>query len=220
MQAQPAPAPSVCLLTSNALTIADFQGALYLANYALRVKRSDGPPSEADQFPEAGVYAIEVVRSLEATQEVVVRLLAHDRDARILMLADSFDEASAFPLLSMGVKGLLLRSEVKSSLQRAVAALHHNGFWVPRPLLSAFVTSVLSSTRRMLFALGSADISEAQQKLLSALMETDSDEEICARLNLTPPDLKSQIAELMKRFNVRRRWDLVLLAHQSESRPK
>lgn len=220
MQAQPAQAPSVCLLSNNALTVSDFQGVLYLANYPLRVKRSDGPPSEILDIPDAAVYAVEALSSPEATQDLVVRILARKRDARILMVAESFEEAVAFPLLSMGVKGLLLRTELKSSLQRAIAALYENGFWVPRPLLSGFVANVLSSTRRMLFALGAADLSDSQQGLLRALMDTDSDDEICARLQITLPEFKSRLAELMRRFNVRRRWDLILLAHQAASKPE
>ena len=41
MQAQTALSPTVCLLTSNPLTIAECQGLLYLANYTLRVKRTE-----------------------------------------------------------------------------------------------------------------------------------------------------------------------------------
>lgn len=217
MQDHPAHAPTVCLLSNNPLTVAECQGVLYLADYTLRVKRMDSP-AENLELPEADVYVLELQDSLETGQEFVARLLARQPHARIIALAGEFNEANAFPLLSMGVKGLVLRSEIKTSLQRALAAIHQNGFWVPRPLLSGFVASVLSSTRRMLFALGSADLSHDQQTLLAALMDSDSDDEICARMNLTHAQLKEQLSELMHRFNVRRRWDLILLAHQASSR--
>lgn len=219
MQVEMAPSPTVCLLSSNPLTIAECQGLLYLANYSLRVKRSEAAANESeDELPMADIYAIEVGPSPEATQDVVVRILSREPNARVLMIADGFDETTAFPLLTMGVKGMVRRTELKADLTRALSAVHRSGFWVPRQLLSKFVANVLSSTRRMLFALGSADLSESQNNLLNTLLETDSDEEVARKLRLSETELKSQIGDLMRKFNVRRRWDLVLLAHQASVR--
>ncbi len=215
MHVQVAPSPTVCLLSSDPLTIAECQGVLYLANYTLRVIRTDSKDANVADLPFADIYTVEVRPTREATQELVVRILSREPHARVLMIADSFDEASAFPLLTMGVKGMVRRAELKADLARALSAVHQNGFWVPRHLLSRFVGSVLSSTRRMLFALGSAELSEPQEKLLKAMLESASDAEIAAKVGVPEAELKSQMAALMKRFNVRRRWDLVLLAHQA-----
>jgi DNA-binding NarL/FixJ family response regulator len=215
MHVQAAPSPTVCLLSSNPLTIAECQGVLYLANYALRVNRAETRANE--ELPVADIYAVEVRPSHEATQEMVVRILSREPHARVLMIGDAFDEANAFPLLTMGVKGMVRRTELRADLARALHAVHQSGFWVPRQLLSKFIGSVLSSTRRMLFALGSAELSDTQEELLNALLETESDAEIARKLGMSDEELKAQIALLMKRFNVRRRWDLVLLAHQASA---
>ncbi|MDT8068410.1 MAG: LuxR C-terminal-related transcriptional regulator [Terriglobia bacterium] len=216
MHAQAASSPTVCLLSSDPITISECQGVLYLANYSLRVKRMDAG-AESGDLPLADIYAIEVRPSAEATQAIVVRILSRDPHARVLMIGDTFDETTAFPLLTMGVKGMLRRGEVRADLARALSAVHQNGFWVPRQLLSKFVGSVLSSTRRMLYALGSAELTESQAKLLNCLMSTESDADIAQTLGISEPELKSEISQLMKKFNVRRRWDLVLLAHQASS---
>ena len=218
MHVQTAPSPTVCLLTSNPLTIAECQGLLYLADYTLRVKRIELGEHSASEIPMADIYAVEVRPTPEATQEVVVRILSREPNARVLMIGDSFDEANSFPLLTMGVKGMIRRSELKADLTRALSAVHQNGFWVPRQLLSKFVGNVLHSTRRMLFALGSAELTEAQSSLLNHLLETDSDDELAVKLSVSAAELKSQVAELMRKFNVRRRYDLVLLAHQATAR--
>ena len=218
MQAQTALSPTVCLLTSNPLTIAECQGLLYVANYTLRVKRTESADEPSTELPTAEIYVIEVRPTAEATQEMVVRILSREPHARILMIGDNFDEGNAFPLLTMGVKGMIRRSELKADLTRALSAVHQNGFWVPRQLLSRFVSSVLTSTRRMLFALGSAELTEAQSNLLQSLLETDSDTELATKLSVSVMELKSQVSELMRKFNVRRRWDLVLLAHQATVR--
>lgn len=233
MHVQPAPSPAICLFSSDPITIAECQGALYLANYSLRVKRTD--TGEPGDLPVADIYAIELssshtllasggstreggtVTPAEATQEMAGRILSREPHARILMIGDSFDEKNAFPLLTMGVKGIVRRSEIRADLARALSAVHENGYWVPRQLLSRFVASVLSSTRRMLFALGSAELTDTQAKLLNCLMATESDAEIAQKLGISEPELKSQLSLLMKKFNVRRRWDLVLLAHQASS---
>lgn len=215
MHLQAAPSPTICLFSSDPITISECQGALYLANYSLRVKRTDNP--ESADLPSADIYAVEVRATTEATQEMVVRILSREPHARILMIGDNFDEKSAFPLLTMGVKGMVRRGEIRADLARALSAVHQNGFWVPRQLLSKFVGSVLSSTRRMLYALGSAELTESQAKLLNCLMSTDSDGHIAQTLGISETELKSEISQLMKKFNVRRRWDLVLLAHQASS---
>jgi DNA-binding NarL/FixJ family response regulator len=218
MHVQTAPSPTVCLLTSNPLTIAECQGLLYLADYTLRVKRTETGDDTGGDLPFADIYAIEVRPTAEATQELVVRILSREPNARVLVIGDGFDEANSFPLLTMGVKGTVRRSELKSDLIRALSAVHQNGFWVPRQLLSKFVGNVLHSTRRMLFALGSSELTESQTSLLNNLLETDSDDELAHKLSVSVVELKSQVADLMRKFNVRRRYDLVLLAHQASAR--
>ena len=218
MHVQTAPSPAVCLLTSNPLTIAECQGLLYLADYTLRVKRIELGEQSAPEIPVADIYAVEVRPTPEATQEVVVRILSREPSARVLMIGDSFDEANSFPLLTMGVKGIIRRSELKADLTRALSAVHQNGFWVPRQLLSKFVGNVLHSTRRMLFALGSSELTEAQSSLLNHLLETDSDDDLAQKMNVSLAELKSSVEELMRKFNVRRRYDLVLLAHQASAK--
>jgi Response regulator containing a CheY-like receiver domain and an HTH DNA-binding domain len=218
MHVQSAPSPTVCLLTSNPLTIAECQGLLYLADYTLRVKRIELGDHAAEEIPSADIYAVEVRPTPEATQEVVVRILSREPHARVLVIGESFDEANAFPLLTMGVKGIVRRSELKADLTRALSAVHQNGFWVPRQLLSKFIGNVLHSTRRMLFALGSSELTESQASLLNSLLQTESDDELARKLSVSEVELKSRVAELMRKFNVRRRYDLVLLAHQATAR--
>jgi DNA-binding NarL/FixJ family response regulator len=218
MHVQSAPSPTVCLLTSNPLTIAECQGLLYLADYTLRVKRIELGDHAAEEIPSADIYAVEVRPTAEATQEVVVRILSREPHARVLVIGESFDDANAFPLLTMGVKGIVRRGELKADLTRALSAVHQNGFWVPRQLLSKFIGNVLHSTRRMLFALGSSELTESQASLLNNLLETESDDELARKLSVSEVELKSRVAELMRKFNVRRRYDLVLLAHQATAR--
>jgi DNA-binding NarL/FixJ family response regulator len=218
MHVQSAPSPTVCLLTSNPLTIAECQGLLYLADYTLRVKRIELGDHSAEEIPSADIYAVEVRPTAEATQEVVVRILSREPHARVLVIGESFDDANAFPLLTMGVKGIVRRGELKADLTRALSAVHQNGFWVPRQLLSKFIGNVLHSTRRMLFALGSSVLTESQASLLNNLLETESDDELARKLSVSEVELKSRVAELMRKFNVRRRYDLVLLAHQATAR--
>jgi DNA-binding NarL/FixJ family response regulator len=218
MHVQSAPSPTVCLLTSNPLTIAECQGLLYLADYTLRVKRIELGDHSTEEIPSADIYAVEVRPTAEATQEVVVRILSREPHARVLVIGESFDDANAFPLLTMGVKGIVRRGELKADLTRALSAVHQNGFWVPRQLLSKFIGNVLHSTRRMLFALGSSELTESQASLLSNLLETESDDELAKKLSVSEVELKSRVAELMRKFNVRRRYDLVLLAHQATAR--
>jgi len=208
-QAQPA---VVCLLSSDPILTSEFQNICYVRGLQLhQLRRKFGP--HASELPESIVYAIDSQFDPADPTSVVADVLSARPGARILVVAPEFDRSAIFPMLSMGVRGLLRRREVHDQLGAAIEAIGGGGFWIPRALLSAFIDSVIASVRRTRFALGRADLDELDENVLDALLEHRSDIEIAKDLNLTVEHAHQRIAELLRKFGVRRRADLLLLGY-------
>ena len=215
---QPAISPqptTVCLVSSDPLLMADFQGLLYVGGFQFRttvLNRKSGEPSKAE-LPAASVYAIEARGTLDETESVMADVLSQFPGARLLVIAGDFSEESAFPLLSKGVRGLVRRGDIKEQLSSALTAIAVGGFWVPRTLLARFVDSVIGTVRRTHFALGQAELDEREQELLDAVLENMPDREIAMKFEMPESEVAREVARLTKKFGVRRRDDLILLAY-------
>jgi DNA-binding NarL/FixJ family response regulator len=204
-------------VSSRPLVVAEFQGLLYLAGFALRTKLLDGETTRSEELlelPPAEVYAIDVHESISVAEELVANVLAGSGGSPVIVITDEFEDASAFRLLSFGVRGLLRRADMPRQLPYALKAVAGGGFWVPRPMLARFVDSVIGTVRRSRFALASADLSGPDLNLLDALLQNLSDAQVAKRFNMSEEDVKSRVARLLEKFHVRRRADLILLAHQ------
>jgi DNA-binding NarL/FixJ family response regulator len=214
---QPAPTPqptTVCLLSSDPLLMSEFQGLLYLGGFQFRTTILNTKPStEKLVLPAASVYAIEARPTMEETESVLAEVLVQFPGARVIVIAADFSQQMAFPLLGRGVRGLVRRGEIKDQLSSALTAIAVGGFWVPRTLLARFVDSVIGTVRRTHFALGQAELTQQEQRLLDAILENVPDADIAAQLGISAPEVQKRVAQLASKFGVRRRDDLILLAY-------
>jgi DNA-binding NarL/FixJ family response regulator len=194
--------------------MSEFQGLLYLGGFQFRTTILNTKPS-AEKFalPAASVYAIEAQPTLEETESVLAEVLVQFPGARVIVIAADFSQQMAFPLLGRGVRGLVRRGEIKEQLSSALTAIAVGGFWVPRTLLARFVDSVIGTVRRTHFALGQAELTDQEQRLLDAILENVPDADIAAQLGITAPEVQKRVAQLASKFGVRRRDDLILLAY-------
>jgi two-component system response regulator NreC len=206
------PIPTVCLLTDDHRLVSEFQQIAYMRGFQLRLAKS--PSLEAADvldLPTADIYAVDSGIRASDPAGAVADVISARPTTRVLVLVEEFNSDSAYPLLSMGVRGLLLRSGASSQLGSAVEAIAGGGFWVPRTLLSGFIDSVIGAVRRTKLALGRAELDESEAKLMDALLENTDDVVIARELEVSLEDLKEQIARLLQKFGVRRRADLMLL---------
>lgn len=183
-----------------------------MRGFQLRLAKS--PSLEAADvldLPTADIYAVDSGIRASDPAGAVADVISARPTTRVLVLVEEFNSDSAYPLLSMGVRGLLLRSGASSQLGSAVEAIAGGGFWVPRTLLSGFIDSVIGAVRRTKLALGRAELDESEAKLMDALLENTDDVVIARELEVSLEDLKEQIARLLQKFGVRRRADLMLL---------
>ena len=161
--------------------------------------------------PAAAVYVIEANTRRHAAAAVAEEIVTRQPEARLLAVAEKFDEAAAFPLLRLGVKGLLRTSELAENLGRAVQEVAAGGFWVPRALLSRFVDSTLVTARRPRVVSASRHLSRREREVHELLMENLSNKEIARRLHMGERTVKFHVSNLLAKHGVKRRTDLILL---------
>ena len=207
---------TVCLFSVHPLLAAEFQRVLPDDEFRLLVRRMDeGPITEADLGapPRASVYALEARRPGDATERLAASIAGKNKAARLLIIAEGFDESAAFPLLRLGAKGLLRYSEVESQLARALRVVADAGFWVPRSLLSRFVETTLSSSRLPVSMPTTRRLSKREQEVLGLLLQNLSNKEIASQLHISSRTAKFHVSNLLAKHGVRRRADLILLSH-------
>jgi DNA-binding NarL/FixJ family response regulator len=63
----------------------------------------------------------------------------------------------------------------------------------------------------------SADLSRREQEVLNSLLENLANKEIGNKLNISERTVKFHVSNLLSKFGVRRRADLILLCYQKRS---
>src|SRR5262245_28289750 len=205
---------SVSLLAFHPLVLSEFER--FLSGHALTVHPKRLEPDVIAEpgklaFPKATVYVVESHPHVPTTEALVLNALGSHPGARVIVVAEKFDQLTAFPLLRLGVKGLLTFSEASEQLARAIQEVSSGGFWVPRSLLSRFVDETLTAVRRPRGTATGARLSRREKEVLEALLENLSNKEIASRLNMSERTDKFHVSNLLAKYGARRRADLILL---------
>jgi DNA-binding NarL/FixJ family response regulator len=209
---------SVCLLANHPIVLAEFQRLLSTVSIRVRPKRVPPRLSDGDSIPRAGVYIVDFEGNRMVTESLVAKVVERYPHARLLLVGVNFGEDVAFPLLRMGVKGLLQHSQLTEQLQPALQSIAAGGYWVPRSLLSRFVDSVLAKTTHGAAMASRARLSPREKEVIHALLDNISNKEIGSRLNISERTVKFHVSNLLRKFGVGRRADLILLSYQEASR--
>jgi DNA-binding NarL/FixJ family response regulator len=206
---------AVCLFALHPLLVSEFQRILSGQPFRLLSRRieSDRLVDLHDlSIPRASVYVLEAHPQNQFTEALVSAILGRQRTARVIVLAEKFAEAIAFPLLRLGTKGLVSYSEVESQLPRALGVVGGGGFWVPRALLSKFVESTLDASRQPRTLPTAGRLSRREQEVLELLLENLSNKEIAGKLHISSRTAKFHVSNLLSKHGVQRRADLIVLA--------
>ena len=203
---------TVCLLASHPLLLEEYgeklsSSGLHARTFQLRYIISEDISNLP--IPRCSVYVVDGHDPLATI--LVGALVNRFPKSRVIVLSDKFADDIAFPLLELGAKGLLNYSEAQAHLPEAVKAVAHGEFWVNRNLLSRFMDSVVRNSRRRLDTVGKYRLSRREQEVLQGLLENLSNKEIANRLNISERTAKFHVSNLLSKFDVRRRIDLILL---------
>jgi len=176
------------------------------------------PKDEAEAF-DAHEPCLAVVDGgdLLATLEFVRTLRAEQRSVHLLVLLPRLEDAIAFPLLRLGVKGLLTYEQAPRELTRAASQVSAGMYWVPRELLTRFVESILPEVRGSNALDGDIGISRREREVLDLLLANLSNKEIAGKLFISERTVKFHVSNLLTKFGVQRRADLIVLWMQRTS---
>lgn len=200
------------------MVLEDFRRLLVHAGFNLTSKLLDSmlpPDLRSLEVPRATVYVVDVHAARQATGALLANILDRYSSARLLVVGDGLKESESYSLLRQGVKGILTYAEAREQLARALPQVAAGGIWVPRILLSRFVDSILTSVQgRRLRADAPAELSRREQEVLGSLLENLANKEIADRLHISERTVKFHVSNLLAKFGVRRRADLILLCYQ------
>ena len=211
------PKLTVCILSPHPLVLSEFERILAKAQFKVIVKQLEStlaPDLRTLEPPKAHVYVIDAHAAKPATGALLTNLLERFPDSRLIVVGEQHSETNSFSLLRLGVKGLLTYVEARDQLTRALPLVAGGGFWVPRSVLSGFVDSILTSQGRRLKTESITNLSRREQEVLDSLLENLSNKEIASKLNIAERTVKFHVSNLLNKFGVRRRADLILLTFQ------
>jgi len=211
--------PGVCVYSFHPLVLRELERVFAddgITSESYRLDSSQIADLRGLSVPPAAAYVVEANARKQVTRAIVGEVLSRYPDARLLVVAEDFDDEEAFPLLRYGAKGLLRYAEVSSFLILSVREVAAGGFWVSRTLLSRFVDSAIVRRPRLVSA--SSHLSRREREVHEFLMENFSNKEIASRLHMSERTVKFHVSNLLNKHGVRRRADLILLSI-SESRP-
>jgi DNA-binding NarL/FixJ family response regulator len=204
---------SACLVSPHPLVLERLTRLLSTCGVSVEAERLDfsmAPRMRLSSADRSALYVIDACLPRPATEGLVRDILGETPSARIIIVAETFDEESAFPLLRLGVKGLLPYAEAPQQLSRAVSTVASGGLWAPRRLLSRFVETVLSNGRGRKMAANGHGLSRREHDVLQALVENLSNKEIAGRLHISERTVKFHVSNLLSKFGVQRRADLIV----------
>lgn len=213
---------TVCLLSPHPLVLGEFERVLARPSFHLITKQLEStlaPDLRKLALPRANVFVVDAHAARPATGALISNILEKYPAARLIVVADKHTDASSFSMLRMGVKGLLSYVEAREQLPRALPLVAAGGFWVPRQVLSGFVDSVLENQSPHLKNQSVANLSRREQEVLESLLLNLANKEIASKLNIAERTVKFHVSNLLGKFGVRRRADLILLCYQRRSVP-
>jgi DNA-binding NarL/FixJ family response regulator len=208
----------VCLLSPHPMVLDEFHRLLEDSGFQITSKLLDSmlaPDLRNLDVPKASVYVVDAHAARQATGALLGNILDRFATARLLVVGDNLKETDSFSLLRQGAKGILTYAEAREQLPRALPQVAAGGIWVSRPVLSRFVDSILSSTQgRRLRVDSPNELSRREQEVLAGLLENLANKEVADRLHISERTVKFHVSNLLAKFGVRRRADLILLCYQ------
>ena len=203
---------SVCLLSPHPFVLENLRGLLDRPKFRVQSERVEYLPGQGTglpALPAAEVFVLDANGPLRAVVALLSRVKSEQPNARVVVISDELTEEAAFPLMRLGIRGLLRYTDAVSQLPAALLSVNSGGYWVPRLLLSRFVFGILDQPKLPVPG-ETRKLSPRERQVHEALLENLSNKEIAARLNLSERTVKFHVSNVLAKHRLRRRADLIL----------
>lgn len=206
----------VCLLATHPLALREIRRALPADRFVVEgLTLPLNSAIDTGSVPEANVYVIDVEGQITQIAPAVAELIRQRPSAAFLAVAEAFNDANTFPILRLGVKGILEHAALDRQLVQAVETVFAGGYWVPRIILSDFVSSILRASPHPRLDRSAVELSRRETEVMNALLGNRSNKEIATELNVSERTVKFHVSNVLRKFRVGRRADLILLGVQN-----
>ena len=132
-----------------------------------------------------------------------------------IAVAETFNDANTFPMLRLGIKGIVEHEALERQLVQALETVLAGGYWVPRIILSDFVSSMLKTSVQPRLERSTVQLSRRESEVMDGLLDNHANKEIANRLGISERTVKFHVSNVLRKFHVRRRADLILLGVQN-----
>ena len=209
------PRIEVCLLAPHPLALREMRRALPPDKYSVHARAlSLDPARDQDALPAASMYVIDIEGALGHVAPVLAGLIQQRPESNFIAIAEAFNETNTFPILRLGFKGIIEHAALERQMVHAIDTVAAGGFWVPRIILSDFVSSILKTSSHLRMERSAVDLSRRESEVLEALLDNRSNKEIANRLSISERTVKFHVSNVLRKFRVGRRADLILLGTQ------
>lgn len=169
------------------------------------------PSPETGKNGHAISFAVVDCSDPDSCLEFIRSLHLKQPQLPVLALLPKLHPAQTFALLRLGVKGVLSYGHTQRELPRAAVELAGGGHWIPRELLTDFLESILPELHGSEALNPGVQISRRERKVLDLLLENLSNKEIAAKLFVSERTIKFHVSNLLSKFRVQRRAELIVL---------
>jgi DNA-binding NarL/FixJ family response regulator len=149
--------------------------------------------------------------------EAARRLLADPDPPRVLMLTTFDLDEYVYEAMKIGASGFLLKDVPRDELVAAIRGIHRDETLlspaITRRLIEQFVRRPPPGSTPLALAL--AELTERELEVLRLVAEGLSNGEIAERLFLSAATVKTHVANLLRKLDLRDRVQAVVLAYES-----
>lgn len=209
--------PNVCVLSTHPMLLDQFTRKLSQSHFsvkAFRLRQVLFEDVNRLAIPAADVYVVDGHDPF--AQALAGALVKRFPKSHVIVLAESLTDSRTFPLLEVGVKGVLDYSEASAHLPEAVTTVAGGEYWVERRVFSRFVGSAVQNSRRRLAQAPSVLLSPREREVLACLHGNLSNKEIARKLKISERTAKFHVSNLLTKFGVKRRVELIMLLSQED----
>jgi len=137
---------------------------------------------------------------------------------RILLYGDDAEDRDLLFFISRGAHGFMLGDQLGNLLISAIKHVAAGGLWFPHRIVSEFVGKVVSEFTHVskLFRTPYA-VSPREQEVWALINQGKSNKEIGLKLRITERTVKFHVTQLLEKFKVSNRRELMLLYGKSHA---
>lgn len=203
----------VCVLSPHPGLLEGMQRLLKRSSFkltSLRLKSSPGFDLESLRLPQASVYVVDGSSEGPAIENLIEAIRHRNPKAHSLVVKETSKDDRTFPYLQAGAKGVVRYGDVRRDLARAIKLIAAGGFWIPRTQLARFVDTIVSESQHVTALKDPGHLSRREREVLITILQGLSNKEIGTKLNISERTVKFHVSNLLAKFGVQRRSDLIL----------